>query len=96
MGDGLLTYRAKKEELSATRIAAAFQKVEQCAFDNGMSFDLNKFEAIHFSQKRNFDNVNPFTKPRCALQCGAPDSETKTITYSYEMAWSPSWLSVIF
>lgn len=23
-----------------------------------MSFDPNKFEAIHFSQNRNFDNVN--------------------------------------
>lgn len=56
--DGLLTCRAKKEEFSATRIAATFQKVEQWAFDNGMSFDPNKFEAIHFSRKRNFDNVN--------------------------------------
>ena len=56
--DGLLTCRAKKEEFSATRIAAAFQKVEQWAFDNGMSFDPNKFEAIHFSRKQNFDNVN--------------------------------------
>ena len=42
----------------ATRIAATFQKVEQWAFDNGMSFDPNKFEAIHFFRKQNFDNVN--------------------------------------
>ena len=58
MDDELLTCRAKKEEFSATKIAAAFQNVKQWAFDNGMSFDPNKFEAIHFSQKRNFDNVN--------------------------------------
>lgn len=56
--DELLTCRAKKEEFSATKIAAAFQKVKQWAFDNSISFDPNKFEAIHFSQKRNFDNVN--------------------------------------
>ncbi len=56
--DGLLTCRAKKEELSAAKIATAFQKVEQWAFDNGMSFDPNKFEAIHFSRKRNFNNAS--------------------------------------
>lgn len=56
--DGLLTCRAKKEEFSAIKIAAAFQNVERWAFGNGMSFDPNKFEAIQFSQKRNFDNVN--------------------------------------
>lgn len=56
--DGLLTCRAKKEELSATKIATAFKKVEQWAFDNGMSFDPNKFEAIHFSRKRNFNTVS--------------------------------------
>ncbi len=53
-----MTCPAKKEELSATRIAAAFQRFEQWGFHNGMSFDPNKFEAIHFSRKRNFDNVN--------------------------------------
>lgn len=47
--DELLTYRAKKEEFSVIKIAAAFQKVKQWAFDNGMSFDPNKFEAIYFS-----------------------------------------------
>lgn len=56
--DGLLTCRAKKEEFLAIKIAAAFRDVEQWAFDNGMLFDPNKFEAIHFSRKRNFDNVN--------------------------------------
>lgn len=50
--------------MSATRIAAAFQKIEQWAFDNGISFDLNKFEVIHFSQKRNFDNINIELPPR--------------------------------
>ncbi len=55
MDDGLLTCRGRKEEFSATKIAAAFQKGEQWAC---MSFDPNKFEAIHFSRKKNFDNVN--------------------------------------
>lgn len=56
--DELLTYRAKKKQFLVTKIATAFQNVEQWAFDIAMSFHPKKFEAIHFSQKRNFDNVN--------------------------------------
>lgn len=37
--DGLLTSRAKRGELSVLKVASAFEKVEQWAFDNGMSFD---------------------------------------------------------
>lgn len=32
--------------------------MEQWAYDNGMVFDLAKFEAIHFSRKRNLFNLD--------------------------------------
>ena len=52
--DDLLTARAQKEELGVKMIESAFAKVEKWANKNGMIFDPDKFEAIHFSQKKGF------------------------------------------
>lgn len=56
--DGLLTARHKSVQTGVTKIALAFKKVEQWAYDNGMVFDPAKFEAIHFSRKRNLLNLD--------------------------------------
>ena len=87
MDDGLLTCRAKKEEFSATRIAAAFQKVKQWAFDNGMSFDPNQFEAIHFSRKRNFDNINIELPPSPDAPYNAEPQIVKPMPKYSAMRW---------
>ena len=52
--DGLLTSRAQKEKISVAKVQETFIKVETWATENGMVFDPAKFEAIHFSRKRNF------------------------------------------
>ena len=49
--DDLLTCRAKDETLSTSKVQTAFSKVEAWAEENGMIFDLGKFEAIHFFGK---------------------------------------------
>lgn len=57
----MLTYSATQVctiQTSVSRIALAFKKVEQWAYDNGMVFDPTKFEAIHFSRKRNPFNLD--------------------------------------
>lgn len=54
--DSLLTARASKKDTGAYLIQATFVQVEAWAAYNEMIFDQAKFEAIHFSQKRNFPN----------------------------------------
>lgn len=56
--DGLLTARNKSVQTGESKIAIAFKKVEQWAYDNGMVFDPAKFEAIHFSRKLNLFNLD--------------------------------------
>ena len=56
--DGFLTARHKSVQTNVSRIALAFKKVEQWAYDNGMVFDPAKFEAIYFFRKRNLLNLD--------------------------------------
>ena len=56
--DGFLTVRHKSIQTSVSRIALTFKKGEQWAYDNRIVFDPAKFEAIHFSWKRNLFNLN--------------------------------------
>ena len=56
--DGLLTARHKSVQANVSKIALAFKKPEQWAYDNGMVFDPAKFEAIQFSRKRNLLNLD--------------------------------------
>lgn len=56
--DGLLTARHKSVQMGVSKIALAFKKVEQWAYDNGMVFDPAKFKAIHFAHKRNLFNLD--------------------------------------
>lgn len=50
--DGLLIAKAADKIKSVILIQEAFEKKERWAHLNGMIFDLAKFEAIHFSQKK--------------------------------------------
>lgn len=54
--DGLLTAKATDEANIVLQIQEAFRKVELWAHQNGMVFDPEKFEAIHFSRKKRFPN----------------------------------------
>lgn len=56
--DGLLTASASSEDRSTETIQAAFYILEKWALENGMVFDLDKFEAMHFSRKRNIPTLN--------------------------------------
>lgn len=56
--DGLLTARHKFPEISVANTVQVFKKVEQWAYDNEMVFDPAKFEAIHFTRKRNLLNLD--------------------------------------
>ncbi len=56
--NGFLTVRHKSVQTNVSKIALAFKKMEQWSNDNGMVFDLVKFEAIYFSRKRNFFNLD--------------------------------------
>ena len=90
--DSLLTVRHKSVQTSVSRIALAFKKVEQWAYDNEMIFDPAKFEAIHFSQKRNLLNLDiewptpPF----------AQDSVITRIVKSTPKDSSMRWLGVYY
>lgn len=56
--NSLLTARNKLVQTGVSKIAIAFGKVNQWAYDNGIIFDPAKFEAIRFSQKRNLLNLD--------------------------------------
>lgn len=76
--NGLLTVHHKSVQTSVLKIALAFKKVEQWAYDNGMVFDPAKFKAIHFSHKRNFFNLDiellapPFTQDLTIIRIVKP------------------------
>lgn len=55
--DGLFTISATSENASIEIIPATFKKLEKWADENGMVFNLNKFEAIPFSRKRKYPNL---------------------------------------
>lgn len=90
--DGLLTARATNETKSVILIQEAFEKVEQWAHQNGMIFDPDKFEAIHFSRKKSFPNpdillpVHPLSSTLKARQIVKPVLKTAAMR----------WLGVFF
>ena len=53
--DDFLTARHKSVQANVSKIALAFKNV---AYDDGMVFDPAKFEAFHFSRKRNLLNLD--------------------------------------
>lgn len=56
--DVLLIAKATNETQSVLLIQEAFGKVELWTNQNSMVFDLEKSEAIHFSQKKIFLNLD--------------------------------------
>lgn len=88
--DGLLTTRAPKEDISANLIQATFAKVEAWAAHNGMIFDQAKFEAIHFSRKRNFPN------PEIILLSNATAGVEERVIKPTSKKSSMRWLGVYF
>lgn len=56
MTDKLLTTRAEKQKLDIKIIENMFVKVKKWANENGMIFDLDKFEVTYFLYKKVFYN----------------------------------------
>ncbi len=91
--DSLLTTRHKSVQTSVSRIALAFKKVEQWAYDNGMVFDPVKFEAIYFSRKHNLLNLDielstpPFAQDpmiTCIMKSTPKDSPMRWLGVYYD------------
>lgn len=85
--DGLLTARAKKEELGAKMIESAFAKVEKWADENGMIFDPDKFEAIHFSRKKAFSNPDIRLPPLISPRHNIPERVVRPVGKKASMRW---------
>lgn len=47
--DGMLTSVAASENEEAVKLQKVFAIAKEWVYENGLSFDLRKFEAIHFS-----------------------------------------------
>ena len=54
--DGLLISVAASENEAAVKLQEVFTIVKKWIYENGLSFDLGKFEAIHFSKNLNLPN----------------------------------------
>lgn len=100
LSEDMLTYSATQVctiQTSVLRIALAFKKVEQWAYDNGMVFDPTKFEAIHFSRKRNPFNLDnklptlPFAQDPMVTRIVKPtpkDSSIRWLGVYYDASFS--------
>lgn len=82
--DSLLTVSATSENTSTEIIQSAFGKVEKWADENGMVFNLDKFEAIHFSRKRNYPNPKIILP---SLDHTIPQRIIKPLGKSTSMKW---------
>ena len=85
--DGLLTVSAASENASAEIIQVAFGKVEKWADENGMVFDLDKFEAMHFSRKRNYPNPEIILPAYVVPDHAIPQGVIKPLGKSTSMKW---------
>lgn len=56
--DGLLTFVVTSKNEAAVKLQEIFAIAEKWVYENGLSFDLGKFEAIHFSRKQNLPNLS--------------------------------------
>lgn len=90
--DVLLTSRGTSEQICTTKIVAAFEKVEKWAYENGLIFDPAKFEAIHFSRKRDTTNPPINLPPPPFLS----DPETTRVVQPVSKTSSMRWLGVYF
>ncbi len=90
--DGLLTSRGASEQICVAKIITAFTKVEKWAYDIGLIFDPAKFEAIHFSRRRNTPNppielpTPPFLQDQTMVRIVKPVTKTSAMR----------WLGVYF
>ena len=88
--DGLLTSVAASENEAASKASRSIcygKKVKKWVYENGLSFDLGKFEAIHFSRKRNLPN------PSIHLRIG---EETELVVTPVPKSSALLWLGVYF
>ena len=86
--DGLITARAKTEEINVKKITKAFAKVERWAFENGMVFDSAKYKAIHFSRKRKIPNPEIALPPLPGLlDSTEPARVVKPVNKNSSMRW---------
>ena len=85
--DELLTARAQKGELGAKIIESAFAKVEKWADENGMVFDPDKFEAIHFSRKKAFPNPDIKLPPLISPRHNIPERVVRPVGEKTSMRW---------
>ena len=88
--DGLLTSVAASENEAASKASRSIcygKKVKKWVYENGLSFDLGKFEAIHFSRKRNLPN------PSIHLRIG---EETELVVTPVPKSSALRWLGVYF
>ncbi len=85
--DKLLTARAQKEELVAKMIESAFAKIEKWAEENGMIFDPNKFEAIHFPRKKTFPNPDIKLPPLVSPRHNMPERVVRLVRKKSSMRW---------
>lgn len=92
MDDGLLTSRGTSEQICTTRVVAAFEKVEKWAYENGLVFDPAKFEAIHFSRRRDTTNPPIELPPPPFLS----DQRTIRVVQPVSKTSSMRWLGVYF
>lgn len=87
MDDELLTARAQKEELGTKMIESAFAKVEKWPDENGMIFDPDKFEAIHFSRRKAFPNPEIRLPPLILPRHNIPERVVRPVGKKASMRW---------
>ncbi len=83
----LFTVCAKSENVSTEIIQAAFGKVEKWADENGMVSDLDKFEAMYFSRKRNYPNPKIILPAYISPDHTIPKRTIKPLGKNTSMKW---------
>lgn len=77
--DELLTAKAQKEKLGAKIVKSAFAKVKKWTDENGMIFNPEKFEAIHFSRQKTFPNSEIRLPPFILLKHNIPEQVVRPV-----------------
>lgn len=90
--DRLLIARVFNEKYNISKILPAFAKVEKWGQENGITFDVGKFKAIHFSQRHSFKNL---IMDLLFAALATPDVKIRTVIIVAEQE-AMRWLKVFF